>query len=125
MNNLSATFSGLIGLRVKSLLPNPNIEPIIIPGQNGTNAVIIDNVRSYNPVAIDSTGNNVTYLSVNANYTMTGTEKYVNSGWMWPEGMVPPGVPPINEFTVTFQNPGVYDYLCTIHPWMTGVVTVK
>lgn len=65
-----------------------------------------------------------TYLEINQNYTMTGTEKFVNSGWIWPEGLAPPGVPPISSFTITFENPGTYDYICVIHPWMTGVVTV-
>jgi plastocyanin len=55
---------------------------------------------------------------------MTGTEKFVNSGWIWPKGMAPPGLPSINSFTVTFGKPGTYDYLCVIHPWMNGVVTV-
>ncbi len=61
-------------------------------------SVQVDN-RAYIPVAIDSTGNNVTYMMPNANYTMAGDEKYVNSGWIWPEGQVPPGAPPITKFT--------------------------
>ena len=90
-----------------------------------TKTVIIDNARAYNPTVIDSTGKNVTYLSLNANYTMDGTESYVNSGWLWPQGQIPPGAPPITTFTVTFENPGIYDYICTVHPWMTGTVVVK
>jgi hypothetical protein len=43
--------------------------------------LIIDNARAYNPTVLDSTGKNVTYLSLNANYTMDGTGRYyVNSG---------------------------------------------
>jgi plastocyanin len=80
--------------------------------------------RHYTPVAIDSTGNNVTHLESNENYSMTGTEKFVNSGWIWPKGMAPPGLAPINSFTVTFGKPGTYDYVCVIHPRMNGVVTV-
>ena len=103
-----------------------NTEPLIIPGQNDTtsNTIIIANTRSYNPVVIDAQ-NNVTYLPLNANYTMTGDELYVNSGWMWPEGQNPPGTPPIKSFSVTFENPGTYDYICAVHPWMTGRVIVQ
>jgi hypothetical protein len=36
--------------------------------------IIVDNARAYNPVLIDSTGKNMTYPSLNANYTMDGTE---------------------------------------------------
>lgn len=117
----------MIKIPGKSLVPDSNIDPLIVPGsnQNGTISVVIDNARAYNPVAIDSTGNNVTYMMPNANYTMAGDEKYVNSGWIWPEGLVPPGAPPITKFTVTFEKPGTYSYLCIVHPWMTGTVTVK
>ncbi len=110
---------------LKPVLPIPNMEPLIVSGQNGTSVVIVDNARHYIPVAIDSTGKNVTYLAVNGNHSMAGTERFVNSGLMWPEGMSPPGLPPINNFTVTFEKPGTYNYLCLLHPWMNGAVTVK
>jgi plastocyanin len=109
---------------LKSVVPVPNMEPLIVANESGAEAVVIDNARHYSPVSIDSTGNNVTYLDINANYTMTGTEKFVSSGWMWPEGLSPPGLAPIKSFTVTFAQPGTYDYICVVHPWMNGVVTV-
>ena len=50
-------------------MPNPQ------GADNATEkTVIIDNARAYNPTVIDSTGQNVTCLSLNANYTMDGTE---------------------------------------------------
>ena len=103
-----------------------NTEPLIIPGQNDTtsNTIIAANARATIPVVIDAQ-NNVTYLPLNANYTMTGDELYVNSGWIWPENAIPPGLPPITSFSVTFENPGAYDYICVIHPWMTGRVIVQ
>jgi plastocyanin len=114
----------------KALIASPNVEPLIVPNPQGspattTKTVIVDNARAYNPTVIDSTGKNVTYLPLNANYTMDGTEIYVNSGWIWPIGQSPPGAAPISSFTVTFENPGIYDYVCTVHPWMTGSVVVK
>ncbi len=103
-----------------------NTEALIIPGQNDTtsNTLIAANARATNPTAIDAQ-NNVTYMQPNANYTMTGDELYVNSGWIWPEGQIPPGLPPITSFSVTFESPGTYDYLCVIHPWMAGRVIVQ
>ncbi|HYF98450.1 MAG TPA: hypothetical protein VD815_00005, partial [Candidatus Saccharimonadales bacterium] len=105
----------------------PNVEPSIIPdGSNPNNKiVIVDNLRSSAPVSIDSTKTNVTYLQPNSNYTFTGEESYVNSGWMWPMGQSPPGAPPITSFTMTFVNPGTFYYMCVIHPWMSGTVTVN
>jgi plastocyanin len=112
-----------------------NTESLIIPGQppngNGTpdaasnDIIIAANARSASPVVIDVQQNNATYLPLNANYTMTGDELYVNSGWMWPEGQAPPGAPPIKSFSVTFANAGTYDYICLVHPWMTGQVVVQ
>ena len=105
--------------------PDANFDPLIITDQNGTKSVIVDNARHYNPVSVDSSGHNATYLPLNANYTLTGTEKFVSSGWMWPEGLAPQGAPPIKSFSVTFENAGKYDYLCVVHPWMTGTVIVN
>jgi hypothetical protein len=51
---------------------------------------------------------------------MDGTESYLNSGWLWPEGQSRPGGSPITKFTVTFEKPGTYTYVCNVHPWMTG-----
>jgi plastocyanin len=85
----------------------------------------MENARAYNPVVVDNTGENITYLQPNSNYTLSGTEIYVNSGLMFPEGQIPPDFPPNSEFTVTFQNPGTYDYVCVLHPWMTGNVIVR
>lgn len=123
-----APFSVPASTEFSAQMPSPNLEPLIIPGNDtATKTVVVANARSLNPTVIDSTGQNVTYLPINKtiNYTMDGTESYLNSGWMWPEGQNPPEAPPINEFTVTFENPGTYNYLCTIHPWMTGTVVVS
>jgi plastocyanin len=107
--------------------PNSNSEPLFAPSQPGetTKTVVTINARAYIPTVIDSSGKNVTYLQPNSNYAMDGTESYVNSGWLWPEGKAPPGSPPISKFTVTFQAPGTYSYLCNVHPWMAGSVLVK
>ena len=32
---------------------------------------------------------------------------------------------PEESFTFTFENIGVYDYFCTLHPWMQGQVIVE
>jgi plastocyanin len=118
-----APFSISNSTELKPLLPNPNIDPNTID-QNGTRTIIVDNARQSNPVVIDS-GNNATYPNINSEYSMDGSEKYINSGWMWPEGLAPPGAPPISSFTVTFEKPGTYNYICSIHPWMAGQVTVS
>jgi plastocyanin len=113
--------------QIMPLIPNSNSEPLMTPDNN---AIIAINKRAYNPVVVieDSTttgGKNVTYMKQNANYSMSGTEDYINSGWLLPKGQenVYPGSG--NTFTMTFQKAGTYDYLCIIHPYMTGRVIVN
>ena len=126
---LFAPFSIPNNTQLASILSDPNIEPTILPNDPATPAetktVIMDNARATSPVAIDNTGENVTYLPPNSNYNMLGSEVYVNSGVIMPKGLSPPGAPELNEFTVTFENPGNYAYTCVFHPWMTGDVIVS
>lgn len=109
---------------LKSAIPNANAEAIVMPGPNGTKIVVAANNRSISPTVISSSGN-VTHLAPNSSYTMDGTEKFVNSGWLWPQGQVPPGFPPINQFSIKFTKAGTYSYMCEVHPWMSGEVVVK
>lgn len=108
-------------------VPSPNVEPTIISDDSNPNnkLVIVDNLRASSPVVIDNNRTDITYLQPNSNYSFVGNESYVNSGWMFPVGLVPPGAPPITSFTVTFENPGTYYYICVLHPWMSGTVMVK
>ena len=104
--------------------PGSNNEPILIPGENGMNTLIAVNARTFNPTIIDSQGA-VQFMNPNANYTMTGDEKYINSGWFLPKGqeVLFPGSG--NTFSITFEKAGTYGYLCVLHPWMTGSVVVE
>ncbi len=127
-NTTAADFAGPFVLpsnsTLKSAIPNANAEAVVMPGPNGTSIVVAANMRSMAPTVIDASGK-VTYLPPNGNYTMNGTEKYVNSGWLWPSGQVPPGFPPIDTFSVKFTKAGTYNYMCEVHPWMAGQVVVK
>jgi plastocyanin len=106
------------------LPPGSNNEPILIPDENGTNTLIALNARTFNPVTIDSEGT-VNFMNPNANYTMTGEEKYVNSGWILPKGFEEEYPGAGNTFTVTSENPGTYNYICILHPWQTGSVIAR
>ena len=103
--------------------PNSNNEPLRPPGQN--NVVIAVNARSYIPTVIDSQGSVKHFAPPISSYTMMGTEKYVNSGWLLPKGQQQDYPGSSTSFTVTFQKAGTYNYICGIHPFMTGSVVVK
>lgn len=107
-----------------SLVPGANAEAATMPGPDGKNVIVGINGRSLAPVVIAADGN-VTHMQPNAPYTMKGDEQYVNSGWLWPDKLVPQGLPPITSFEVKFEQAGTYDYVCAIHPWMTGQVVVQ
>lgn len=127
MPPLDTTFSIPKNTTILPSGPLPNVEPIKLPDPSNPNNILIlmGNARAYNPVVIDASGNNVTYLPSNANYTAKGDESFLNSGWIWPDGQAPPGASPIYSFTVTFDKAGKYDYFCALHPWMTGTITVE
>ncbi len=109
--------------QLTAIPPNSNNEPLKVPAQK--NVVIAVNARSYIPTVIDSQENVKHFAPPNSAYTMTGTEKYVNSGWLLPKGQQQLYPGSSTSFTVTFQKAGTYNYICQIHPWMRGSVIVK
>jgi plastocyanin len=135
----------------ETLLPAPpyNLgEPIIQNMANGTQAIIGFNKVAFYPTIMDQNGN-VTYLDetelsnqmlqmeqayeqgtpmpspLSASYTIDGTESAVSSGIvLGVNEFRPPQFPFLHNFTVTFSQPGTYDYFCAFHPGMYGQVVV-
>jgi plastocyanin len=110
-------------LTLSSAVPGANADPILMDGPNGSRIVVGANARAFTPTAIGA-GGKASYMPPNANYTMTGGEKYLNSGLIWPKGKTPQGLPPIESFSVRFDKEGTYNYTCLLHPWMAGQVVV-
>jgi plastocyanin len=135
----------------ETLLPAPpyNLgEPIIQNMANGTQAIIGFNKVAFYPTIMDQNGN-VTYLDetelsnqmlqmeqayeqgtpmpspLSASYTIDGTESAVSSGIvLGVNEFRPPQFPFLHNFTVTFSQPGTYEYFCAFHPGMYGQVVV-
>src|SRR5215208_7129901 len=135
----------------ETLLPAPpyNLgEPIIQNMANGTQAIIGFNKVAFYPTIVDQNGN-VRYLDetelsnqmlqmeqayeqgtpmpspLSASYTIDGTESAVSSGIvLGVNEFRPPQFPFLHNFTVTFSQPGTYDYFCAFHPGMYGQVVV-
>lgn len=63
-------------------------------------------------------------LGVNSTVTWVSRsiayDTVTDRGGAFSSGAIPPG----GAFTFTFTVPGVYEYYCLYHPWMTGTVTV-
>lgn len=121
--NIVSPFGVPNSTQFTAIPPSSNNEPLKVPGQN--NVVIAVNARSFVPTVIDSQGNVKHFAPPNAAYTMDGTGKYVNSGWLVPKGQEQLYPGSSTSFTVTFQKAGTYHYICQLHPWMTGSVVVK
>jgi plastocyanin len=123
MTNIVSPFAVPSSTQFSALPPNSNNEPLKVSGQN--DVVIAANARSFVPTIIDSQGNVKQLAPPNAAYSMNGSEKYVNSGWLLPKGQEQAFPGSSNTFTVTFQKAGTYSYICEVHPWMHGSVAVK
>ena len=99
---------------------------------NGSVSTISTNVAIVNIVSGAQNQNNGIFYSP-ANITVVIG---VNNTVMWTnhdstehtvvalDGSYSATLQPGQTFTHTFIAPGVYDYHCTIHPWMKGSVTV-
>src|ERR671933_761605 len=88
LDNKTATdivspFSVPNSTQLSPIPPDSNSEPLRPPNQN--NVIIAVNARSYVPTVIDSEGNVKQFAPPNAVYTMDGSEKYINSGWLVPK----------------------------------------
>lgn len=59
--------------------------------------------------------------SDSAAHTVTSTSPTVTSDNIFDSGLIMTG----NSFSKKFENVGTFDYVCTVHPWMTGSVIVQ
>jgi alcohol dehydrogenase (cytochrome c) len=110
--------------QVHPLWPPP--PPPTVSGPTGPIAEGVDKVEiannnreyGYGPSRIRiKAGTTVTWTNVgDLNHTATAMEKRE-----WDTGDLAPG----NSKTITFNEPGVYYYICTPHPWMYGQVIVE
>lgn len=121
--NIEAPFIYDNSTGTEPLVPG-NSEPVTFTGPADQPIIVAANARAWMPVTIAEDGS-VSYMQPNANYTMSASEQYVNSGFIWPEGMTPEGLAEIDTFAVEFEQAGTYDYICILHPWMTGRVVVS
>jgi len=77
---------------------------------------IKDNVFSPQQLAIKP-GDTVVWTNTGkSNHTVTG----VGAVLLWDSGNLAPG----QQFKRTFDQPGVYQYHCSIHPGMSGAIIV-
>ena len=80
-----------------------------------------------NTVAIKNFAFGPAALTVKAGTTVTWTNQDTDPHTVTSQGPGPLSSPALSNgarYSYTFTTPGTYRYLCTIHPFMTGTVTV-
>ena len=88
---------------VRQAQAEPHTVTFVFDNCTMINGFLTSNPRVFSPAIIDSGVPKI--YSPNASLTITGNEKYVNSGWMFPKGPLPGSS---NTFSVTFHKAGTY-----------------
>jgi plastocyanin len=101
------------GQSVTWTIPEDSVEPHTISWPATRNQEVM-------PMPVE--GSDVPVLTLGPGIApMTQSGATVKSGDSFSAGLLEPG----NSFTLTFSEPGVYPYVCNIHPGMNGVILVE
>ena len=66
-------------------------------------------------------GNSVTWVNEDSAFHSVTSGFYDAPTELFDSGYLDP----FESFSYTFDDAGVYDYYCTLHPWMEGKITVE
>ena len=66
-------------------------------------------------------GEDVIWLNDDVAFHSVTSGFYENPSNLFDSGHLDPG----EKFSITFEEKGVFDYFCTLHPWMEGKVLVE
>jgi len=66
-------------------------------------------------------GNSVTWVNQDVAFHSVTSGHYGEPSGLFDSGYLDPE----ESFTFNFENIGTYDYFCTLHPWMKGIVIVE
>ena len=78
--------------------------------------------RCYVPsLILTKKGNSVTWVNEDSAFHSVTSGFYGSPTELFDSGHLDP----FESFTFTFDEVGDYDYFCTLHPWMEGLVTVE
>ena len=81
----------------------------------------VDN-RCYTPsLIVIEKGNQVTWVNEDSAFHSVTSGFYDTPTDLFDSGHLDP----FESYTITFDETGIYDYFCTLHPWMKGQVTVE
>jgi plastocyanin len=89
------------------------------PGVSGSTLIAIRSFAFLPPDVHIKAGSSVTWL--NCEPTGGSSHTTTSNGGVWNSALLAPG----DGFTQTFDTPGVFPYICAVHPFMTASITVE
>jgi len=94
---------------------------VIMPTKVSRPGCEIDD-RCYVPsLILTKKGNSVTWVNEDSAFHSVTSGSYDSPTDLFDSGHLDP----FESYTFTFDEIGDYDYFCTLHPWMKGLVTVE
>lgn len=85
----------------------PTYEPTIVPMDPADKGIPLNSIVKW-------INDDESFHTVTSGKAITGPDRQFDSGILSPKDI----------WSWTFYKPGYYDYFCTVHPFMTGVVRV-
>lgn len=106
----------------QEVAPEPTTEPHVIMPTKSSRPGCEDEGLCYIPeaVAVDA-GQTVVWKNGDAAFHSVTSGSYGEADGLFDSGHMDPE----ETFSYTFDEPGVYDYHCTLHPWMSGIIAVE
>jgi copper binding plastocyanin/azurin family protein len=98
-----------IGASVPSLQGNPQplYDPTVLPTNPSEKGIPTKSTVTW-------TNNDDSYHTITSGDALTGPDRQFDSGILSPK----------TRWSFTFNNPGEYNYFCTVHPFMRGLIKV-
>lgn len=102
--------------------PDMNIEPDVIMPTKVSRPGCEENNLCYIPSQITiKKGNSVIWINEDSAFHSVTSGFYDDPSDLFDSGHLDP----FQSFSFVFEEIGVYDYYCTLHPWMYGKVIVE
>jgi len=115
------TVFSLIAITPSAFADHPKVDITMAAGSS--NPACETNNMCYMPynAALDVGGEAVWYNADTVSHTVTSGTLAEYDGGVLDSNLVPAG----KEFRYIFEEAGIYNYTCALHPWMAGIVTVS
>ncbi|MDE2448387.1 MAG: cupredoxin domain-containing protein [Gammaproteobacteria bacterium] len=119
LHTLSALAALLIAVLCAAALVSNSRPAAAAPARSAKPSAITINNYTFHPgVLTVAKGSTVVWINKDDDvHTIKGTDG--------PEAFNSPALETGSKFGFTFDHPGTYHYICTVHPYMHGVIVVR